>query len=119
MSRLDTDQADRDAIADRRHERDLEHEPRQHRHPRCVVPYRPDPRARQAFQASVIDSVNAAQAESDYTMRLECPRCRGPVFTPRDSDRERLDCAACHTHLVTRRSIDGVDVQEIEHDDPK
>lgn len=111
MSRLDTDQADRDAIADRRHERDVHREPRLHRHPRCVQPV-----ARGLFQARVIDSVNAAQAEHSYTMRLTCPTCRGPMFAPRDSDRERVVCNTCQAICITRRTVDGVDLRI--HEEP-
>lgn len=108
MSRLDTDQADRDELTRRRLERDAEREPRQHRHPRCVAPV-----ARQVFQASVIDSANRSKA-----LQLMCvrPGCLGPVFVPADSDRERVTCAACITTLITRRALDGsVSLQETDH----
>lgn len=101
MSRLDTDQADRDALTDQRIERDRQREPgpREHRHPRCI--------ARGVFQAAVIDSVNRAQ-DTSIGATL-CPRCNGPVFVPADSDREIIDCAdaTCAARLITRRHLDG------------
>lgn len=110
MSRLDTDAADRAALEDRRHERDLEREPaRLHRHPRCVRPA-----TRGEFQAAVQDSVNASKA-----VRLTCPHpgCLGAVYVPADSDRERVVCAAGTHHLITRRALDGsVDLQETDAD---
>lgn len=108
MPRLDLDQADRDAATEQRIERDAHREPgRQHRHPRCAT----SPLAgRRAFQVGVQDSVNAAKAaaESEVTMRLECPTCRGPVYAPRDSHLDALTCAGCDAPLLTRRTIDGV-----------
>ncbi len=108
MTRLDTDAADRAALADLRHQRDLDHEPRQHRHPRCVRAA-----TRGEFQAAVQDSVNRSKA-----IRLTCPHpgCLGAVYVPADSDRERVICAACTTTLITRRALDGsVDLQETDH----
>lgn len=108
MSRLDTDESDRQALADRRHERDLEREPRQHRHPRCVV----SP-ARGQFQAAVIDSANRSKA-----IRLTCPHagCLAGVYVPGDSDRERVVCDSCITNLITRRALDGsVSLLETDH----
>lgn len=54
------------------------------------------------------------------TLRLECPLCRGPVFTMSDSDRELIDCTAptCLATLVTRRALDGsVDLVITDHDE--
>lgn len=107
MSRLDTDESDRQALADLRHERDLQREPREPRHPRCVSP------ARGRFQASVIDSVNRSKA-----IRITCPHpgCIAGVYVPADSHAERVVCSSCETTLITRRTIDGsVALQEIEH----
>jgi hypothetical protein len=58
MSRPDPDQLDRDALAEHLRDRDEQREPRLRR--RELV----NPR-RWAFQASVIDSVNAAKASEE------------------------------------------------------
>ena len=56
----------------------------------------------------------ARAAEPDHrdtdpaAVRLTCPSCRGPVYVPGDSDRERVDCTGCGDPLVTRQGIDGV-----------
>jgi LSD1 subclass zinc finger protein len=73
------------------------------------------PVSRQAFQASVIDSVNTAHAQApadSTTMCIQCPACRGPVYVPRDSDRERVVCSSCQALHTTKRTIDGVDLIE-------
>lgn len=41
---------------------------------------------------------------------LRCPRCRGPVFVPSDSDRERVDCFSCAGALVTRQGLENIEV---------
>ena len=108
MTRLDTDAADRAALADLRAQRDLEHEPRQHRHPRCVRAA-----TRGEFQAAVQDSVNASKS-----VRLTCPHpgCLAGVYVPADSHAERVVCSSCETTLITRRALDGsVDLQETDH----
>lgn len=121
--RPDPEQVDRDWIAAARVDRDREREPVLHRHPLCVVPtsaargeplrYRhprcvvPISATRGAFQASVIDSVNRAERQ---TLRAECPACRDPIDVSTDSDRELIACATCGLELITRRTIDGVDV---------
>jgi len=55
------------------------------------------------------------RAAQGYTMRCQCPRCRGPVYVPTDSDAELVDCSDpdCHGKLVTRRGIDGVSVIQV------
>jgi hypothetical protein len=85
-------------------ERDRQREP-QHRHPRCVAPNPLVPR--QAFQARMQDALN-----EDNITHLVCPTCNGPVFVPRDSDRELVDCAGptCRARLVTRRAIEGLEL---------
>lgn len=108
MSRLDTDQADREDLARRRLERDHDREPAYlHRHPRCVRAA-----TRGEFQAAVIDSVNRSKA-----IRLTCPHpgCLAGVYVPADSHAERVVCSSCETTLITRRAIDGsVDLQETD-----
>ena len=58
----------------------------------------------------------ARAAEPDHrdtdpaVVRLTCPSCRGPVYVPGDSDRERVDCAGCRDPLVTLQGVDGVSV---------
>lgn len=58
MKAADLDQIDRDAVAEQRRERDRQREPRWTR--RALLNHR-----RWAFQASVIDSVNAAKASEE------------------------------------------------------
>jgi hypothetical protein len=112
MSRYIPDEHERfrDEQAAERRRRDAEREPDALPVPDLAI----GPSARRgAFQAGVVDSVNAAQG---YTMRCQCPRCRGPVYVPTDSDAELVDCATpdCHVKLVTRRGIDGVSVIQVE-----
>lgn len=59
-----------------------------------------------------------ANRSKDYTIRLDCPSCGGPVFVPSDSDREVVTCnfGTCGAELATRRTIDGVDLVERERD---
>lgn len=116
--RTDQNQIDRDElVVGRRIERDAEREPRLHRHPRCVSP---NPAVkRQAFQAWVQDSVNAAHDVTDLSrsIAIPCPSCSGPVYAPKDSHGERIDCAWCESKLVTRRDIaDGVSLAALESD---
>jgi hypothetical protein len=58
MKASDLDQVDRDALAERLHDRDRQREPRLRR--RELINLR-----RWAFQAGVIDSVNAAKASEE------------------------------------------------------
>jgi len=109
MTRPDLEQIDRDALADTRLERDRH---REHRHPRCVRAA-PDLAARRRFQAGVIDDVNRTK---EYTIQKQCPVCRGPVYVPVDSTGETVTCnfATCGAELITRRTIDGVDLDRRE-----
>lgn len=92
----DHEQIDRDELGSARADRDREREPaRLHRHPRCVV---------------AAPRTLAPDPARGYTMSLHCPTCRGPVFAPRDSHGEDLTCQSCSAALVTRRTIDGVDL---------
>jgi len=95
-SELDQMERERDAMDEyRRHSRDQECEPR---HGRTAHPgvQRRHPSAR----------VDASSAT------LICPACRGPVYVPRDSDAERVDCFGCEAKLVTLQGLDGVAIVE-------
>lgn len=72
-----------------------------------------DLRARRAFQAGVIDSVNRA-FEKTASERHECPLCAGAIYAPADTDGERLDCSSCGAVLVTKRNICGFAVVELD-----
>lgn len=90
---------DRDELAVKRLERD------RHREPRAtgIIRYiKPAPRVTQGarFMLSVDSS----------SVRLDCPRCLGPVYAAGDSAGEQLDCAICDARLVTRRDLGG-DIQ--------
>lgn len=67
--------------------------------------------SRFAYQAGAIDlfvDLAASGRLPTDIIELRCPACPGPVFVPRDSDRERVDCACCELKLVTRRDVAGV-----------
>ncbi len=89
----------RDELAERRRERDREHEPRKFRRPT------PDHRSRQAAAARRLDVLNAAA--DDSLTAIECPLCLGPVFAPVNSHGEQVDCYHCDARLVTHRAIGG------------
>lgn len=108
MSRPDLDQVDRDAAAERLRERDHHREPGARR-PRWDDR---DLNTRRGFQAGVIDLANRAQASA--TIEVPCPLCLSTVYTPGDSDRERIDCLDCGAALVTRRGIDGAATLELD-----
>lgn len=113
--RPDPDQLEHDQLAaEHRLDRDAEREPARplHRHPLCA---RPSPlAARRRWQASMQDRLNET-----WTMQLECPvpSCRGPVTAPRDSHQEIVVCPSCGADLITKRTIDGVDLAI--HDKPE
>jgi hypothetical protein len=92
---------------DARFDHDVEREPTLFR-PR----ERLDLRRRRAFQAGVIDSVNRATDRDDDIARLLL--CRGPVYAPTDSDRERIDCSGCGAVLVTRQGLTGSVLVELD-----
>jgi ribosomal protein S27AE len=116
--------AERDQLEDGI-DRDLERE-----RPPFGPRHRHDLRARHAFQAGVIDSVNRAmgglsgpptsvdalEAHPHKTRieRHECPLCAGAVFAPGDSHLERIDCCSCGATLLTRRNIYGLCVVELD-----
>jgi hypothetical protein len=101
VSRPDDEQRFRDDLAEQLRERDRQREPRPHRHPRCIAP-------------SLIKRHEVQIAAGTDSVRLDCPKCRGPVFVPADSQLEVIDCAACATSLMTRRTIEGVTVVELD-----
>lgn len=74
--------------------------------------------SRFAYQAGAVDLFRDLAASGRLPtgiVELACPACRGPVFVPGDSDRERVDCAVCDGELVTRRDVAGaVGLAEIE-----
>lgn len=76
-------------------ERDRQREP--HRHPRCVRP-----------------------SQSAVSIRLECPRCSGPVYVSEDCGRVRteLTCAACAAPLVTSQGADSIVLTETSSNPP-
>ncbi len=43
-----------------------------------------------------------------HSVRLDCPRCRGPVYAYSDSSGEALTCLTCETPIITRQSIGGL-----------
>lgn len=43
----------------------------------------------------------------DNVAELTCPACEGPIFAPRDSFNELIDCTSCTAQLVTRRTASG------------
>jgi len=95
----------RDELAERRRERDRHREPGRWRRPV------PDHRARQAFQARVVDIANATAITA-----LECPACGGPVFALAGSVDERVDCVnegvdgPCDARLIAIQTAAGVAV---------
>ena len=108
MTRLDLDEIDRDAAAERLRERDRHREP---------GPRRPrqDDRgfvARREFTAGLITAQNHASA----SIEVSCPihGCGSIVYVPGDSHLERIDCTDCGARFLTRRGIDGVPALELE-----
>lgn len=100
MSALDEHQLTVDELAERRRARDREREPGRSRPPaRDLV-------RRRAFQAGVIDALNATVDTS--IIALECPGCMAPAFAPADSNGEQLECAGCRAQLLTARTSEGV-----------
>lgn len=103
MRRPDYDQIDRDAFAEMRRERDRSREPS---FGSGNVNRRLPPGHRDG--AALLPQVQPARSPF---VRLPCPLCRGPVYAPRGSTGEHIDCVHCSAALVTRgRTTDAVEV---------
>lgn len=96
-----------DELAERRRRRD------HHREPGT----RPRPTGNQRLERRLAFHARIAPVAPDSITAVECPRCLGPVFVPRDSDAERVDCFECDARLVTLQHIEGVTA--IEADEPR
>lgn len=89
------------------------------REPRFTPRARLDLRARGAFQAGVLDTVNRVLTAKPavpvpIVVDRECPLCKGTVYSVSDSEGERIDCSWCGAVLTTRLDIDGVSVVELD-----
>lgn len=95
----DLAQVDRDEAMATRQERD------RHREPGPVHrPQRRDLAGRNAVYVGMLERRN----ELDGVVELTCPSCSGPVYAPKDSSRDRVDCIGCDARLATRRELDGI-----------